>query len=114
MGICCDASGRTCRNESQIALRRMRSPYWNAFAPPHRRIAFRNLKKSAVSPSEYMTFCGVEHAQREARPHGRTEIERHPADFFAPLRNVVRHDPARADVAKSFQRTQHLVNAGNI
>ena len=55
----------------------------------------------------------VENAQREAGPDRRTEIQRHPGDLVLPLGEVVRHDPARAHVAETLERSQKLAAIGN-
>src|SRR5580658_926066 len=85
-------------------------PDWTAFAPPRRPIALKILKKLSGD----MTLERVKHAEPKARPDSRAEIKRHPRDFIAPFGQVVGHDPARADVAKSLQRPQPSVTSGNI
>jgi hypothetical protein len=45
-----------------------------------------------------MTRECVEHAQREARPDRRAEIERHPGDLVLPLGHVVGQAPTKFDL----------------
>ena len=54
----------------------------------------------------------IANAQRQAGPDRRTEIERHPGNLALPLGNVVRHDPARAHVAKTLEKSQELAALG--
>jgi len=46
----------------------------------------------------------VNETKREARPHRRGEVERHPGNLILPLRKVVRHDPSRARIAQTHER----------
>ena len=55
----------------------------------------------------------VANAQGEAGPDRRTEIERHPGNLVLPLGKVVRHDPARADVAETFERLEKIAAIAN-
>src|SRR6202048_4068788 len=55
----------------------------------------------------------VENAQREAGPDRRTEIKRHPGNLVLPLSKVVRHDPTRAHVTKTLERSETLAAVGN-
>src|SRR6266852_5109694 len=56
----------------------------------------------------------VENAQREAGPDRRTEIKRHPGNLALPLSKVVRHDPTRAYVTETLERSQKLAAIGNL
>src|SRR5882672_10235999 len=53
-----------------------------------------------------MTFERVENAQREAGPDRRTEIKRHPGNLVLPMGNVVRHNPTRAHVTETLERSE--------
>src|SRR6266516_1408807 len=55
----------------------------------------------------------VENAQRETGPDRRTEIKRHPGNLVLPLSKIVRHDPTRAHVTKTLERSQKLAAIGN-
>src|ERR1700732_544473 len=55
----------------------------------------------------------VENAQREAGPDRRTEIKRHPGNLVLPLSKVMRHDPTRAHVTKTLERSETLAAVGN-
>src|SRR5579863_10052441 len=117
MGICCDATARLCEMNHKLrdAMCAARIGTHLRRLPDGLRSEIRSARTFVILYlSEHAAFGGVEHAQREARPHGCAEVERHPGNFFPPLRNVVRDDPPRADVTKSFQRAQHLVTAGDI
>ena len=50
----------------------------------------------------------VNKAKREARPDRRSEIERHPGNLILPLGKVMRHDPTRARVTETLERTQNF------
>src|SRR3984957_8306904 len=50
----------------------------------------------------------VANAEREAGPDRHAEIQRHPGNLVLPLRKVVGHDPARADVTQTLQRLRAL------
>src|ERR1700731_2719101 len=54
----------------------------------------------------------VENAQREAGPDRRTEIKRHPGNLALPFGKVVRHDPTRAHVTETLERSQKLAAIG--
>src|SRR4030081_292522 len=56
----------------------------------------------------------VENAQREAGPDRRTEIKRHPGNLVLPLSKVVRHDPTRAHVTETLERSQKLAAIANL
>src|SRR5450755_770664 len=56
----------------------------------------------------------VENAQREAGPDRRTEIKRHPGNLALPLGKVVRHDPTRAHVTQTLEKSQKLSAVGNM
>jgi len=51
--------------------------------------------------------------QREAGPDRCTEIKRHPGNLVLPLGKVVRHDPTRAHVTETLERSQKLAAIGN-
>jgi len=55
-----------------------------------------------------MIFERVDNAQREAGPDRRTEIKRHPGNLVLPLGKIVRHDPTRANVTKTLERSEKL------
>ena len=52
-------------------------------------------------------------AQCEAGPDRRTEIKRHPGNLVLPLSKVVRHNPTRAHVTETLERSQRLAAVGN-
>jgi len=60
-----------------------------------------------------MTGQRVENAQREAGPDRHAEIKRHPGNLVLPLGEVVRHDPTRADVTETLERSEKLAAAGD-
>src|ERR1700730_14227277 len=61
-----------------------------------------------------ITLERVATAQREAGPDRRSEIKRHPDDLVLPLGKVVRHDPARARVTQTLEKSQKLAAAGGL
>jgi hypothetical protein len=48
----------------------------------------------------------VAYAQREACPHRRTKIKRHPGNLVLPFANVVGHHPTDACIPKALQSSQ--------
>src|SRR5207253_10108413 len=56
----------------------------------------------------------VANAQREAGPDRRTEIKRHPGNLVLPVRNIMRHDPPRADVTKTLEKSEKLAAIGHL
>src|ERR1700732_5339927 len=61
-----------------------------------------------------MTLERVEDAQREAVPDRRTEIKRHPGNLVLPLSKVVRHDPTRAHITETLERSEKPAAIGNV